>query len=346
MKKRNPVVDIIKLIAAYCIICLHFSFPGWFGKIIYATARFAVPFFFMVSGYYYYKSDKTVQYKSTGAKIRHIALLFFTAEFLNMAWAVVSQYNFQVSPINNIITAFSQRIDNYQYWRALHFAPVFNYSAWFLAELIVVYAIFALITKFSLLRVAKYVAIVSYVLGFLALRICYLADISLFPFFDYVVLFMGFPFFSLGYYLKESNFVPKKMKNPYLCGGLLILGAVMSCIEKPMFPVATVYLGSLLIIFVLFSIFVNYGDDFKETKISKLLSYMGNKLGLYIYILHPFLGGLIERIVDVITKEAWIDYLTPVFICIVSTVVSFVVFPVNDAIAKKLREIKSKKAAA
>lgn len=56
-KQYNYCMDFLKGIACILVVFIHVKFPGDFGQAVQAIARFAVPFFFMVSGYYCYRSD-------------------------------------------------------------------------------------------------------------------------------------------------------------------------------------------------------------------------------------------------------------------------------------------------
>ena len=53
-KARNRTIDILRLTAAFAVICLHnFSGSGvWAGETIVTLSRFAVPLFFLFSGYF------------------------------------------------------------------------------------------------------------------------------------------------------------------------------------------------------------------------------------------------------------------------------------------------------
>uniref|UniRef100_UPI003FA49461 acyltransferase family protein n=1 Tax=Enterocloster clostridioformis TaxID=1531 RepID=UPI003FA49461 len=45
-------MDCIKGAACIAVVLIHYNFPGYLGIIIKTLSRFAVPFFFGVSGYY------------------------------------------------------------------------------------------------------------------------------------------------------------------------------------------------------------------------------------------------------------------------------------------------------
>ena len=67
---RNRTLDMVKAICAYAVVLLHVHFPGSAGIIANVLARFAVPVFFMVSGYFCFRGDDT-EFIRTGKKIRH-----------------------------------------------------------------------------------------------------------------------------------------------------------------------------------------------------------------------------------------------------------------------------------
>lgn len=52
MKRENTTLYAIKAVACFSIVSLHFLLPGDFGDFYQIIARFAVPFFLMLSGYY------------------------------------------------------------------------------------------------------------------------------------------------------------------------------------------------------------------------------------------------------------------------------------------------------
>ena len=75
---RNRTLDMVKAICAYAVVLLHVHFPGNAGIIANVLARFAVPVFFMVSGYFCFRGDDT-EFIRTGKKIRHVLKLMLVA---------------------------------------------------------------------------------------------------------------------------------------------------------------------------------------------------------------------------------------------------------------------------
>ena len=88
---RNKSLDAGKAMAAFGVVFIHVSFPGQTGQIIKALARSAVPFFFMVSGYFcYYNRRNTDRGKritdKIPAKVQHILTLLAFALLFYLLW--------------------------------------------------------------------------------------------------------------------------------------------------------------------------------------------------------------------------------------------------------------------
>lgn len=73
---RNSSLDLVKGIACVFVVFMHCEFPGRLGILVQCVARFCVPFFFMVSGYFCYREEGITDYRK---KIRHIAVITLTA---------------------------------------------------------------------------------------------------------------------------------------------------------------------------------------------------------------------------------------------------------------------------
>lgn len=71
-KTYNYAIDFFKGIACICVVFMHCEFPGVFGTAVQAVSRWALPFFFMISGYYAYY-DRNMGYKNNAKrKIKHV----------------------------------------------------------------------------------------------------------------------------------------------------------------------------------------------------------------------------------------------------------------------------------
>jgi surface polysaccharide O-acyltransferase-like enzyme len=94
LKTRNYAIDLIKLVASFFVICIHtkttISVDGFktgsFSYIIDNVARFAVPFFFMASGYLLDFTDK----KKIQSRLLKVILLYI---FWSVIFIVIRESN-------------------------------------------------------------------------------------------------------------------------------------------------------------------------------------------------------------------------------------------------------------
>ena len=68
---RNRTFDLFKWAAALFVLLLHVPFPGDVGGTVRMFARWAVPFFFMVSGYFTYGAVQRPAGASHAATFEH-----------------------------------------------------------------------------------------------------------------------------------------------------------------------------------------------------------------------------------------------------------------------------------
>ena len=76
--RENLFLYAVKFIAAMAVIVIHTRFPGKAGEAIDAIARFAVPFFFALSGRYLLKADEETAAdirKRTGRSLKKLLIV-------------------------------------------------------------------------------------------------------------------------------------------------------------------------------------------------------------------------------------------------------------------------------
>ncbi|NJK98229.1 MAG: acyltransferase family protein [Bacteroidales bacterium] len=58
MTERNQTIDLFRLLAAFCVICIHVNYTSYNSAIdiLRLLTRWAVPYFFIVSGYSIHQS--------------------------------------------------------------------------------------------------------------------------------------------------------------------------------------------------------------------------------------------------------------------------------------------------
>lgn len=75
MEKRWETLDILKCICAFGVISIHRGFPGDAGMYLKIFFRFAVPVFFMITGFFYSDTIRKGKQKKQILKILRIGIL-------------------------------------------------------------------------------------------------------------------------------------------------------------------------------------------------------------------------------------------------------------------------------
>ena len=194
---RNRTLDMVKAICAYAVVLLHVHFPGSAGIIANVLARFAVPVFFMVSGYFCFRGDDT-EFIRTGKKIRHVLKLMLVAFPVCCLWEMIQNHIDGASQKEWLEALVSG--EHIRQFLLYNNSSQVKWHLWFLPALLYCYLLFALAARFRICKQA-------YVLIPVLLLIHFgMEEFStfLFPEKHFRVmqfrnyLFTGFPFFYVG----------------------------------------------------------------------------------------------------------------------------------------------------
>ncbi len=225
--KRNVRIDYMRLISSILVVIIHTSplagiHPLLTYSIVDVLPRIALPFFFVVSGFYFLNSTSKHQLK----QILNITKVYLIVSLLYLIFNFVFAKNFVFS-IKNIL--FQLLIPGVQYH--LWFFPTLIYSMLFF------YVVRFLLKFKAFTKMCFAFTVVLYVIGLLG---CSYYQIGIkIPFaqllFDnaYFTLFrrmflMGFPLFASGYFIKFLNekFSPKTSKKVFIISLLLFLAEI------------------------------------------------------------------------------------------------------------------------
>lgn len=127
---RNTSLDVLKGIAALFVIWIHEQFPGVTGQLINRIGAFAVPVFFMVSGFFSHSASREKLLRS----IRHILTLIAIAYALNLLRIVV--FDGAAAALDALVGAFAPK--TLILWIVLNITPISG-VAWFLFALLYCY---------------------------------------------------------------------------------------------------------------------------------------------------------------------------------------------------------------
>ncbi|HFP9402818.1 TPA: acyltransferase family protein [Raoultella planticola] len=290
---RLHSLDSLKLIAAFFIVVVHSgTFPefGYLGGGLFENCtRWALPFFFLTSGYMIGNTQKI----NVGKRINKLISILF--------W--ISIIYLPIILLKSIILndSFFQRVVNLQTF----FGGVY-FHLWFIISLIIAtlfvnYFVTNLSSSFSL--------IICVCLLFLCwisdlLRSCDIGDDEFYLF----RMLMGTALVYVGYFLASKNIIINLKKE--LSFYIIFFGFVLILLESSLlfhffdskiherqFP-----LGSVLIAFG----FLIYGVSYNNED-GGIISKCGEKYSLGIYLLHPFILTFTSELF----KRIHMSYSTP-----------------------------------
>ncbi|MBK5722038.1 acyltransferase family protein [Dysgonomonas sp. Marseille-P4677] len=195
--ERNIRLDYFKVILSFLVITVHIqdlwgeeSLLGWF--ISNGIARIAVPIFFIISGYY-------IIQKLNNSQVLKRYLLHTLIVYI--VWSVI------------YLPVYYDTIDSRSF---ITFALLGYYHLWFLPALLmgilILKGIKIFIKNDSLVLL---IGILLFISGY------FMENIELPYRTFYNGVFFGFPFISLGYYIRNHN-LERSIKTPYLCVILFI----------------------------------------------------------------------------------------------------------------------------
>ena len=290
---RNALLDTLRLAAAFFVVVLHAPLPGAFGEAVKPILRCAVPFFFMVSGYFLSGSGVNRMRERLGKQSRRMAILLAAscAAFfiMHVAYALVIEHMGIAAPFRVLSD-----------WRALVsfvlcnntdlFWPGGSAHLWFLAALLYVLLLLRVLLRKipprrlywlipALLAAAVPVAI------FAARRFDAVQERDMIT---RNFLFTGLPCVLAGMWLRQSETKLKRVPDwlvlllPVAFAGLCLLerGTVL---RNP-FELARIFLAASLVLLT---------TRFPSASAKTFLPRWGERYSLMIYIAHyPVVSAL------------------------------------------------------
>ena len=313
---RNNTLDFMKLIASYMVVFIHVLFYGQVGTLFDALARFAVPLFFTVSGFYSYD----VTEKQIKRRIVHIFRLLLFAVATYTLWNVLPYVI--AMDIQGLVQYFSG-YSNFEKFVKLLLLNVSLCSVhlWYLYAILYVYICYLLVLVFKIKKKIVFVAsllilALHLILGE-GLAICkVIVPISIVRNFA----LMGIPFFGLGLLAYRYRHKLCNVSNGIIIISLVI-GMVETVLSRYFFGKNELYIGSVFILFSLVVIFVKYPDMAVPPAWISIAS-----CSTYIYIFHPMVSIIVGEIYSVCSVDYYssvlLQMLHPIVVCMLSSLLA------------------------
>lgn len=325
VKQRNKCLDAFKGIACIAVVLLHVRIPfTGVDNIVQSMARFAVPLFFMVSGYYCYYDDIAIMQKKLPQKIKHIFKICIASL---LYWVVIK---FMICLFGMSEHGIAETFSAMFTWQSIVDFIVFNADPvinilWFVFALLYTYIIVYIFTRFKKINILIYSVPFLLVVHFLFGNIAYKIGVAI----DSVIIrncwFMGIPLFMIGYLLrKNSGSVSAKAAR-----NLIFIGFAVAVLEWMFIGGRQqMYIGSIITAAAM----IVYSEYYPAKVFSKLLCEVGNKYSLFIYVTHLSVAIVIDRFAKMLNCIDNVLYTTvrPVIVIVATAVFAIIFSKVKD----------------
>ena len=312
---RKYGLDFLKGISACFVVFMHVRFPEPFGEYVASIGRFAVPVFFMTSGYFSLDATESRMLKS----IKRTVSYLLVAYLLNVVRIFV-ETSFDMVAVSAFFKTEVLTLSHMIKFIVLSQSSISG-VAWFLISLLVCYVL-----KYILGRKLRY-------LGYLGLLIGVIGVLP--PVNNYVGLpinnpwINGIPFFIIGELIADNkNWICKRISNELLCFVSIIGFAllIMACY----FAKQWWYIGTLLLSPSLFVLFSRMNMRFNQ------FCLLGSTYAFFIYIVHPLVMHTYDAIRPLPSKsELW---LRPVIVLSATVFLAVIYYTGKTIVTKPLNK--------
>ncbi len=314
--KQNNTLNFVKGLACLLIVWMHTNSGGIINSVVVCIARFGIPVFFMVSGYYSFR-DSNKQYNQVIIKkISHIIKLIVIATLLHGIWNWVIYPLINNGHIEGNISKYISNIfapNGFTRLFLLNINPMGG-ILWFLNALLYCYLIWIFLVIIKNKKVLYLICITILFLGIILRG--YIQMNSIIPeetninyFRNW--LFMGVPFFTIGYAIHDMKDEIIKVCNTKRMLIIIVTGLMISFAERYIVPLEVSFGVVLVAIFVF--IFAILNPNLINVPI---LNTVGAKYCFFIYIAHPIIRDLLKCILDSIKINTgkMIGFMNPIIV--------------------------------
>lgn len=327
--ERIYTIDALRIIVAFFVVVIHFPFPGTVGKYLWINAYFAVPFFYLVAGYFLGTEDKEELERKIKKRAKHIFKLFvYTAIVyvsINLLYYVIYKGTDISTYVSSIFTTKSV-----MKFVLLNVWPFFIGGAiWFLQAMVYSYIIILGLVKTKLIRYDLYIAILLLILNSL------LGEFSTWlslPLVMASTFTRALPYMLLGRVIRNNINKIRKVKTIEL--SILVLLSIILCLAEYYILNANGILGYTghyqgnTILAVLLMIFAIQNKNCMKNTV---LYNWGKKYSLAIYLIHQPLGLMLEP------HLGKLKLISPIIIFALSFLIAYIYYTIKKIILKNIK---------
>lgn len=288
--ERNQSMEVCKLIAAVFVVIIHVPFPGKLGGFTTCLARFAVPMFFAISGYFSFQADC----EKLAGRIKRMFYLNVAATLLYAVWGCCKAVYYEGSAWMylraNLNTASVMK------WLLLQVNP-FGGHLWYLTAALIGYLVLWVYVRFSDGEKIHYQPL--YIVSTALLGVCLacgelaaVVDVEV-PYILYRnAWFFGLPMFSMGIFLREyqERIIAKFGLSARRLMGLFLVGMLVSVMQWRGVGVGELPVGMVLAVPALLLLMATHPHiTGPSERLAKVVSTFGS-MSTTIYVIHLLLS--------------------------------------------------------
>lgn len=293
--KRNDFMNYLKGLACFGVVLFHVKLPNYMvDGVIQSVFRFAIPLFFMVSGYFCDTSDRDKLEKRLPAKCKHIlgiSVIGCVYYFIfNVMIAVFGDSHGSVEDVVERVTSVFEPQKLLE-WVVFNQDPFINIM-WFTFALLYCYFLLWVINHFDWYK--KIFWCILFLLGVHMIlgNVLILFGIEVSKLYYRNFLLFGLPFLLLGVWLRRNQV---RVLEKISTGTTIILmaaGPLLSIAEWFVFGRRELFFGSILFVIGAFV----YALHKPEAKQKSVITAIGERYSLFVYIVHVSLISVLDRL--------------------------------------------------
>lgn len=207
-KERNRGLDAARFVMAFLVVCIHVPYEGYWGHAFMALTRIAVPFFFILSGYFL--GNKLEDSTKILKQFKQIALITLFATGVYFIWYLALAIYQRTGVSNYLESIFSfKSIFNW----IIYNDPAIGFHLWYLYAYLYTLIIVYIAVKFNVVQYLFYLIPVLLSVDLIFGKYSLVVWKTEFP--VHCVrnfLFLGLPFFMIGSYLRKNESLLNKLK--------------------------------------------------------------------------------------------------------------------------------------
>ena len=340
-RKRNDLLDALKVVFAIGVVLAHYQFPGPFGDIIGSLGTMGVIVFFLIQGYSAYcaspeEAGKILRRLRRNSLLTSIGFLVFVVFALSEA-AMTDQLVDFADKLTDCQTYLKMvLLMDFDVFRCSHF--------WFLIALLLNYPFLYLIERYPKCRKWFYFAIPLLVAVKMAVEMYESAAIPP-DWFDWhasgIFLWGGLPFALLGNLMAKYATKIEKLNTYWLLAAFLVfLGAFWTtcCLSAGSVDISIIFrIPSAVSLFLLA---LRYRGRFRF----RPFAWFGRYGSVYIYVYHHLFG---YSLIDVgrywIAYPKWVsDWIIPLVVLCLSLILALTIARIMNFVHKQRQFMDTK----